>query len=711
MLTSMPSPPIAKFKPKQLIRICLFTSLSFGCTAGVNAELIEEVVVDGELDLLPVSTGDAADMLKGSGVYFSSAGGISKLPVLHGMNDDRVKLIIDGAETTSACANHMNPALSYIDASRVKVSEVIAGITPVSVGGDSIAGSIVIRSENPRYSDVAGQLLVDGYVGMFYKSGSRNNGLTLNTAVANEFASLEYSGTRDKAESYKDGNGNKVLDTLYKTESHTLTFGLRGEREELIVKASHHEVPYQGFPNQYMDMVGNVSNAVNINYLREFDWGSLDSRATWQDVSHEMGFFTPEKTGMMPMKTEGKDVGYNIAATLPLSNEHVLKLGHEYHNFTLDDWWPAVAGSMMMGPNDFININDGERSRLAFWAESNYQLTAEWKVISGIRYEHVAMNTGDVQPYSTMSSMMMQNLDAEAAIQFNSRDRKVSDDNVDITLLARYEPKQTYSLEMGYARKTRSPNLYERYSWGRNTMAMTMIGWFGNGNGYVGDIDLKPEIAHTLGMQMSWRSVQEDDWSLSLAPYFTYVDDYVDVSTIETFHPRMAMSVVRSKLAFTNSDAEFYGVDVKGQKLLWQNDRFGKGKVTTQLSYTRGQRRNSDADDLYHVMPMTLSTKLEQSVNNWVNTLELEWVAKKRHVDDLRHENTTPGYALVNLSSQVGVGAWSFSAGVRNVFDKYYAQPLGGVSIAQWAADGMQGQLEPLPGLGRSIDLGVRFKF
>ena len=44
-----------------------------------------------------------------------------------------------------------------------------------------------------------------------------------------------------------------------------------------------------------------------------------------------------------------------------------------------------------------------------------------------------------------------------------------------MTLLARYQFSDQARLEFGYARKTRSPNLYERYSWGRSTMAMTMV--------------------------------------------------------------------------------------------------------------------------------------------------------------------------------------------------------------------------------------------
>lgn len=88
----------------------------------------------------------------------------------------------------------------------------------------------------------------------------------------------------DKAESYRDGNGDRVLDTLYKLENHALTLGVNADKQELIVKLSRQQIPCQGFVNQYMDMVDNSSNAININYLRDFSWGCLDNRVTWQDV-------------------------------------------------------------------------------------------------------------------------------------------------------------------------------------------------------------------------------------------------------------------------------------------------------------------------------------------------------------------------------------------------------------------------------------------
>jgi iron complex outermembrane receptor protein len=106
------------------------------------------------LDVLKsrVRTNDTATALSDiAGVNTYSAGGVSGLPVVNGLADDRVRIVIDGMVMNSACPNHMNSPLSYIDPSNVGSAKVLAGITPVSMGGDSIAGTILIDTPAPLF--------------------------------------------------------------------------------------------------------------------------------------------------------------------------------------------------------------------------------------------------------------------------------------------------------------------------------------------------------------------------------------------------------------------------------------------------------------------------------------------------------------------------------------------------------------------------------
>jgi len=681
---------------------------------------MEQVIVSAHADGRPAATGDAAQLLRGKGVALQSAGGVSALPVIRGLNDDRIKVLVDGATTTSACANHMNPALSYLDASRVGAVEVMAGITPVSLGGDSIGGTIALDSPAPLYAGAGDGLRQSGALAALSRSNGHGSGIAANAGLAGERWSLAYDGARDESESYRDGNGDKVLDTLYRAENHALTLGLRGDAEELVVKFSHQDIPYQGFANQYMDMVGNRSDARSMHCRRDLASGELDIRLFWQGVDHEMGFFSDEKTGVMPMLTEGEDLGYHLAATLPLAEDLTLRLGHEYHGFSLDDRWPAVPGSAMMGPGDYININDGERDRLALYGEAEYRPGSRWTTLAGLRYERVHSDTGDVAPYNSGAAAMgmntgmntgmaMANPDAEAARAFNARDREQIDHNLDLTLLARFEPDANRRHEFGFARKTRSPNLYERYSWGRGTMAMTMVGWFGDGNAYLGDIDLKPEVAHTLGASLTWQGAGPRPWQLTLSPYATYVTDYIDVNPIGTFNPRNVATLTRPKLQFANRDARFYGLELFVDRELWNNGRWGRGLFKGFAGHTRGER--AGGGDLYHIQPLNLRIAVEQTLGAWTHNLELHWTDAKTRVDALRAEPRTASHTLLNAGTAYQWRRVQLTLAVTNLLNEQYDLPLGGVSIAAWRAEGTSGPFEPLPGRGRSLDLGVRYRF
>ena len=146
-----------------------------------------------------------------------------------------------------------------------------------------------------------------------------------------------------------------------------------------------------------------------------------------------------------------------------------------------------------MSPNTFWNINNGRRYDLGTFAEWERKWDSKWTTLLGVRNDTVWMDTGNVQGYNT--SMY----GADAAL-FNAEKHARTDINFDATALARYQADLWTAFEGGYSMKTRSPSLYERYDWSTNAMAAEMNGWAGDGNRYVGNINLKPETAHTLSV-------------------------------------------------------------------------------------------------------------------------------------------------------------------------------------------------------------------
>lgn len=666
----------------------------------LDTPLTATTIAKEGLARLRARTSDAASLFEGvPGVSVYRAGGVSGLPSIHGLGNARVSLQVNGMTVGVACPNDMNAPLSYIDPTNVAVATVIAGLTPVSMGGDSIAGTIVVKSPDPVFA-LDGEAITSGRLSAFYRSNGDGIGGSVTAAAANADVSIRYTGAAVASDNFDGGGDDGVVrSTEYESANHQLTLGLRDGANLFVIEASQQYIPREGYPNQYMDMLENRSTHLNGRYDGAFSWGTLEARVYWQDVRHYMNFLDDKggiATGGMPMYTDGETFGYAVKAAIMLSAEDTLRIGNEYVRQTLDDWWPPVAGSMMMGPNTFININGGERERFGVYAEWERAWSGEWSTLIGARNDTVWMDTGDVQPYSWMGMMSM--ADAMAAADFNARGHDRRDNNIDITALVRFAPSDTATYELGVARKSRAPTLYERYAWGRGSMSSRMIGWFGDGNGYVGNLDLESETATTISASASWRGGGAHPWEIKITPYYTDVEDYIGVTKLQDL-----MSF--AQLQFVNHDAELYGVDLSASWRLMDAPEDGSLDLTLAAGWVEG-RDTTAGTDLYHLMPVEAQIALEYRKDGWSGTAALRLAGEKSNVDTLRGEPRTGAFALLDLRGGYAWEGGRVDVGVENVFDTEYDDPLGGVSLGDYNATGV---LRPVPGMGRSFGIALTF--
>ncbi|MCL7421031.1 MAG: TonB-dependent receptor plug domain-containing protein [Methylobacter sp.] len=661
------------------------------------------------------------------GVSLSGGGGISSRPIIHGMADDRLRVQVDGMNLISACANHMNPALSYVAPSSVLSAQILAGITPVSLGGDSIGGTIRVNSADPEFAEDGEAPLIRGQMSGFYRSNGDAYGGNISASIANENASLTYTGSSVQSRNYKAGgnfttanriNGNDVVaSSLYRSENQSLSLALRNDNHQAIIKVGQQNIPYQGFPNVRMDMVGDDSWFANVSTKSQFDWGNLETRAYHEDARHKMNFLKDKggETGRtMPMDTHGINQGLLVKANIDLTDQHMLTVGSEYQRYRLNDWWDPIGTNpmrMMQGPGPFWNIFEGKRDRFDVFTEWEGRWNQQWLTQVGIRVGGVEMDAGNVMDYGKVT---------EEAGAFNSTKRKRTDVNIDWTALARYTFNDMQTYELGIARKTRSPSLYERYAWSRGTkmnmMGMTMVmpmsmfmnNWVGDGNGYVGNVNLQPEVAHTVSATADWHDANMEDWQVKVTPFYTTVDNYIDAELCQPANGVTCASPASggfNLLQLNNFDAHLFGVDVSGRKLLLQSSQYGSLTGKAIMSYVRGQN-NDTGGNLYQQMPFNALVSLEHQLGGWTSTIETQIVDAKNHVQDVRLEPQTAGYALLHLRSSYSWKHMRIDAGIDNLLDKNYALPLGGTYIGETSVAGTA-----VPGMGRSFNVGLTLTY
>ncbi len=781
--------------------LSLAIALMFGAHAHAATATLEEVVVTApRVQPLPLggerlttesfshlraASSDAASLLiELPGVGLQAAGGVSSLPIMHGLADDRLRIKLDGMDIIAACPNHMNPALSYIDPTQVEAIDVYAGLSPVSVGGDSIGGSVLVRSAAPQFAPSGQDGRLSGSLGGFYRSNGDGRGLDVAMNYATPSMRLSYSGGLAKADNYTAGGDFKqrlysgagtggadptvtgrsghtlprdeVGSTAYEARNHLLSVALKGEGHLIEAKLGLQDIPYQLWPNQRMDMLDNQDKRINLRYQGDYAWGRLEGRVYYQEVDHYMDFgadkrfyyggasggaagiggsgngapCSPMSGGMtgcawgMPMYTASDTLGLGVQGELALTQGALLRLGAEYQRYRLDDWWePSGAG---MWPYTFWNIRNGERTRAAIYGEWEGRPAAAWQTLAGLRYERVATDADTVHGYnlnifptSTAGLPEAANQTRDAVL-FNTADRRRTDHNWDLTLLAKYALSPTQDIAFGYAHKTRSPNLYERYAWSTWQMAALMVNWFGDGNGYIGNLALKPEQADTVSATFSWH-VKDRGLAFKATPYYTWVKDYIDAVRWDAASNAPATATLPANqfavLKFVNQSARIYGLDLSGELPLGKTT-FGDLGLKGQLSYTRGENRDT-GDGLYNIVPLNAKLTLTHTRGRWANALEAVMVAGKEEVSRVRKELDTSGYGLVNLRASYRWQKARLDFGVENLFDRLYYLPNGGAYLGQGTTMTTTGTPTgsvpawgtAVPGPGRSVYLAVNYSF
>ena len=764
--------------------LAVFGALGAWSAAAVEADgsatTLQPVVVTAERDL-PLTSGtaalgpaeiaprrartsDTARLLLGiPGVSVYGAGGVSSLPVIHGLADDRLRTKVDGVSLVASCPNHMNAPLSYIDPTAVQSVEVFSGVTPVSVGGDSIGGSILVESAPAEFA-ASGEHLAQAEAGVFYRSNGDSWGGNLTATYATDTVSFRYAGSYAQADNYNAGGDFKdysftgreghtlpldeVGSTAFEAVNQSVKVGWQNDGNLVDLAYSYQHIPYENYPNQRMDMTDNLSDQFNLGYTGELAWGTLKARAYYEHTQHEMNFGDdkrfwyggasggtaamngapcyPLSGGMngcaagMPMYTDGKNGGLTISGEIAMANGGLVRVGGEYQNYRLDDWWTPSGANMW--PYTFWNINDGQRDRYAVFGE--WEIDRDrWTHILGARVEAVAMDSGDVHGYNidtypTSGASSGDNQTRDAAL-FNTRDHGKTDFNLDLSWLARFVPEATQTYEIGLARKTRSPNLYERYTWSTWQMAAFMNNFVGDGNGYVGNIDLDPEVAGTISISGDWHDPDREQWGVKVTPYYSYVWNYIDAVQWDsaTNAPRTVPVVDNfTVLKYFNQSAHLYGVDLSAHYLLARNTGFGEFDLSGLASYTRGENQDT-GNNLYNIMPLNAKLTLTQQLGPWRNIIEGEFVAAKTDVSEVRNEIRTAGYGLMHWRTRYEKKSWAMDIGIENVFDHAYDLPLGGAYLGQ----GTTMTIPPVPnepqwgtavpGPGRSIYAALSMKF
>jgi iron complex outermembrane receptor protein len=667
---------------------------------------------------------DATRLLEGvAGVEATGAGGISSLPSVHGLSDDRLRVQVDGVDLQPACPNHMNSPLSYASPSKVARVRVYDGVAPVSVGGDSLGGAIQVESAPAIFAPLGGATLWNAQAGTFFRSNGLGLGYHLGASVAGSWLRVEYAESGSRSDNYRAGGafkpasagreGGGVLSpsevgssAYHGAVNRALSLDLRRGRQLLHAEASRQVVGFEGYPNQRMDMTSNDNRVGSLRYTGSFDWGDLEGRLAYQQTHHRMDM-GPDRysygTGM-PMKTKARQRQASVNALIPVGEEATLRLGVEGQYYTLFDWWPAVGG--VMGPNDFWNVDYGQRLRGDVFAEWEQSFGERWKTSFGVRGATVGTDAAPVQGYDNGLAATWGN-DAAA---FNAQDRSRRDTLVDATLRATHAPWTRFSYEVGVAQKSRAPSLYQRYPWSTNAMAALMNNTAGDGNGYLGNVNLRPEVARTVSLTGDLHDGATTKWQVRATLHASQIADFIDARLCDFGQCASSTAPGFVLLQYDNANARLYGADLSARHRV----AFGQHELvsTAAFSWLRGTN-TSTGDGLYNIMPPKARLTSSYLWRGWSLSPEVLAIAGKHRVSRVRNEIEIGAYWLLNLRSAFEWHGLRIELAVENAFNRLYADPLGGAYVGQgpsMTTNGIPWGVA-VPGRGRSVNASVSWRY
>ncbi len=680
------------------IPFCFSADKNNGETEYLPDMVIEgQILKPGTIGILPNQGGinDAATLLKRvPGANVNSNGPLSGIAQYRGLFGDRINVTSDGANYKSACANAMDAPLSHVPTSLTEVLKIQRGIASVSSGIETLGGSIEQETRKGDFA-VDDNILFQGKATSGYNSVNEGRYYSLFANIANQNHKFRAGGSHEKGNSYEWSGGHNI-DTRHERNAATVGYGFRTENHNFDVGYNYNDTKLTGTPSLPMDIIYSRGGVPTINYKGTFaDKYEVTGKLQFEDIQHRMDNFTLRGRGEKTRQSDNtaRGFGYKFTFAFPVLDGKLL-LGADGDNIEHD--------AFITNPFDarfrIRNFDDVTRDRYGFFAEWKGDLMEDWELELGTRINWIRMSAGTVFASTSKFNSAGKAMNAPAKLQkaFNSVDRTQNDVNVDIVAIIQHSLTSNLDVDLGFARKTRSPSYQERYVW----LPLSATGGLADGRNYIGNINLKPEISYQVELGFDW---QKGNFSFSPRFFYRYVKDYIQgVPTTN----KAALAIDAKTLQFSNVDAYLFGVDAEASYRFWDN-----WTLYGIISYVNG-RRDDQPDYLYRMAPLNGRVELSYETTEWLASAEVVAYAEQDNVASFNNEVPTSGYATLNLRGQYrpqwqNLNGLELGFGIENVFDNSYRVHLSGLNrnpLNEGTAIG-----EHLPGPGRNFYVTLNY--
>jgi iron complex outermembrane receptor protein len=658
-----------------------------------DIELLDTVTVHGEAatpattslqtdELSP--TRESADQLRDiPGVSGSRIGGHGTDPVIRGLGQTRLNVLMDGAYIHGGCPNRMDPPTAYAPPASYENITVIKGAQTLEYGSGGPGGTILFERATPRFT---AEDHFQANIDAGYRSNGNGQDLSADLAGGNESTYARVIGSHMKSDNYKDGGGDEVR-SAYKEDSGAFIFGYTpDDNTKLEMSYEAQQTRDVLFAGVGMDSPLADSDTYRLKFERSDLTNTISSlRAELYNsqVEHVMDNYTlrtPVNPAMLMRAPSTSDTnGGRLVAGLN-SAVGTWKLGIDFQDNDRDAYRINDANGLL---NSILwpGVSIDQRG---LFAELANELDDVNRLIVGVRYDQVKSDASKAGLSPAMPPLSPNDL---YAIYYNGAQAQPRTENNWGGLL-RLEHKLGKGSDLVYAglsRSVRTADATERFIASNSSTP--------DGR-WVGNPLIDPEKHHQLELGIQ---LQDQDWDTSASIYYNKVKDYI---LRDRFHV-----IGNNATIYRNVDATLYGAEFNLGYHWTRNWRSDFG-----IAYVHADN-DTDGRPIAQTPPLEGVISLEYASNSWDTGVRVRAAAKQTRVDEDPLTGSgldvgqTPGWAVVDIYGNYVINKTvSVRFGIDNLLDKEYAQHLNRSS----AFDPLQVQVDE-PGISGWVKLAAQF--
>jgi len=601
------------------------------------------------------------------GLNLISRANFAKDPVIRGLRDGRVDVLIDGMRMTPACVDGMDPLTAYVESDNLQSIEVERGHSSKGASASASGGALNFQMATPAlhtglevgleagYQSVSSQQVYQGMISY----GDHNWGVRVSGTYRNADDMIAGKGRKVSGSSFEKGN---IYTSVVYEPSESHHFGLQyiGDFAGNI-----------GYPALIMDTQRADAHLLGI----EHSWNSpisympkIKTRIYANTVSHTMNDYSRNvadrdvmRNMYMPMSGETYTYGINTTAAL-LNGRHLLDIKAEtYLLEAFADMWmhhtsPDVSDMYLVNLGDIQNWNSSISAGYTFFLDNGWRLGGDVRLEAGLNRirEKSAISTyraeypdlDDLNP-SEIVHLAGMNAEKDFSDRFTAGMR-ISD---------------------GY----RMPGHNERYGY---YVYQPLDGYF-----YIGNPGLKPERSSQAELFITYGGVSSILRG-NTAIWINRMDNYISGNRYgydSIFKKYQNMGV-----------ALLYGTETEfnlSPHVNWD--------VRAGISYVFGYH-NEVNDPLPMIPPLRGSVSVRKAGLLFDIEAHLRWSASQARIAAVNsYETRTPGYAITDLFARSNISdSIILQIGLENILDNYFTDHLN---------------VNSLPNPGRNFQFSIRY--